>query len=55
MHNGRDVMANFEPSEYTRKMIFQSVTQADQKKKSKFSQQELNLWPATKLQKTRGC
>ena len=43
MHNGRDVMVNFEPSEYMRKMIFQSVTQAAQKKKTEFSQQELNL------------
>lgn len=33
MHNDRDVMMNFEPGEYMRTMIFQSVTQAAQKKK----------------------
>ena len=33
MHNGRDGMVNFEPSEYMRNMIFQSVTQAARKKK----------------------
>ena len=49
MHNGRDVMVNFEPSEYMRKMIFQSVTQAAQKKKTEFSQQELNLWNSSWL------
>ena len=37
MHNGRDVMVNFKPGEYTRKMIFPSVTQAAQKKKSEYS------------------
>ena len=43
MHNGRDVMVNFEPSEYMRKMIFCSVMQAARKKRSEFPQQELNL------------
>ena len=38
MHNGRDVMVNFEPIEYMRKMIFQLVTQAAQKKRSEYSQ-----------------
>ena len=33
MRNDRDVMMNFEPGEYIRTMIFQSVTQAAQKKK----------------------
>ena len=35
--NDRDVMMNFEPGEYMRKMIFQSVTQAAQKKKFEYS------------------
>ena len=43
MHNGRDVMVNFEPSEYMRKMIYRSVMQAAWKKRSEFPQQELNL------------
>ena len=34
----RDVMVNFETGEYLRKMIFQSVKQAAQKKKSEYSQ-----------------
>ena len=34
----RDVMLNFETGEYLRKMIFQSVKQAAQKKKSEYSQ-----------------
>ena len=38
MRNGRDVMVNFEPNEYMRKMIFQVVTQAAQKKRSEYSQ-----------------
>ena len=33
MHNDRDVMMNFEPGKYMRMAIFQSVTQAAQKKK----------------------
>ena len=33
MRNDRDVMINFEPVEYIRMMIFQSVTQAARKKK----------------------
>ena len=33
MRNDRDVMMNFEPGEYIRMMIFQSVTQAARKKK----------------------
>ena len=37
MHNGRDVMVNFKPGEYMRKMIFPSMTQAAQKKKSEYS------------------
>ena len=34
----KDVMVNFETGEYLRKMIFQSVKQAAQKKKSEYSQ-----------------
>ena len=34
----RDVMLNFETGEYLRKMIFQSVKQAAQKKKSEYTQ-----------------
>ena len=49
MHNGRDVMVNFEPSEYMRKMIFRSVMQAAWKKRSEFPQQELNLWTSSWL------
>lgn len=33
MRNGRDVMVNFDPNEYMRKMIFQVVTQAAHKKR----------------------
>ena len=36
MHNGRDVMVNFEPSEYMRKISFPSVTQAARKKRSEY-------------------
>ena len=35
MRNDRDVMVNFVPGEYTRRMFFQSVTQAAGKKKSR--------------------
>ena len=35
MRNDRDVMVNFVPGEYTRRMFFQSVTQAARKKKSR--------------------
>ena len=43
INDGRDVMVNFEPSEYMRKMIFQSVMQETRMKKSDFPQPELNL------------
>ena len=35
IRNDRDVMVNFVPGEYTRRMFFQSVTQAARKKKSR--------------------
>ena len=38
--NDRDVVVNFEPGKYMRKMIFQSVRQTAQKKESEY---ELNL------------
>ena len=38
--NDRDVVVNFEPGKYMRKMIFQSVRQTAQKKESEL---ELNL------------
>ena len=34
IRNDRDVMVNFVPGEYTRRMFFQSVTQLARKKKS---------------------
>ena len=43
INDGRDLTVNFEPSEYMRKMIFQSVMQETQMKRSDFPQQELNL------------
>ena len=35
MRHDRDVMVNFVPGEYTRRMFFQSMTQAARKKKSR--------------------
>ena len=49
INDGRDVTVNFEPSEYMRKMIFQSVMQETRMKRSDFLQPELNLWTSSWL------
>ena len=43
IRNQGDVIVDFEPSEYMRKIIFPSVTQAARKKRPEYSQQESNL------------